>query len=105
MIDRSEVLTIAGERNLRVDMVEKDYILGWMLAGIFAHPALGPAWVFKGGTCLKKCFLETYRLSEDLDFTVEDAGQLDEGVLADAFQGIADWRYDQSGIDISSQRP
>lgn len=30
-----------------------------------------------GGTCLKKCFLETYRLSEDLDFTVEDAGQLD----------------------------
>ncbi len=105
MIDRSEVLTIAGERNLRVDMVEKDYVLGWMLAGIFAHPALGPAWVFKGGTCLKKCFLETYRLSEDLDFTVEDTSQLDEGVLADAFQEIADWMYDQSGIDISSQRP
>ncbi len=105
MIDRSEVLTIAGERNLRVDMIEKDYVLGWMLAGIFAHPALGPAWVFKGGTCLKKCFLETYRLSEDLDFTVEDTSQLDEGVLADAFQEIADWMYDQSGIDISSQRP
>ena len=56
MIDRSEVLTIAGERDLRVDMIEKDYVLGWMLAGIFAHPVLGPAWVFKGGTCLKKCF-------------------------------------------------
>ena len=44
-------------------MIEKDYVLDWMLAGIFAHPTLGPAWVFKGGTCLKKCFLETYRLS------------------------------------------
>ena len=105
MIDRSEVLTIAGERDLRVDMIEKDYVLGWMLAGIFAHPVLGPAWVFKGGTCLKKCFVETYRLSEDLDFTVENAGLLDGRILADAFQGIADWMYDHSGIDISAQSP
>ena len=105
MIDRSEVLTIAGERDLRVDMIEKDYVLGWMLAGIFAHPVLGPAWVFKGGTCLKKCFVETYRLSEDLDFTVEDASLLDGRILADVFQGIADWMYDHSGIDISTQSP
>ena len=105
MIDRGEVLTIAGERDLRVDIIEKDYVLGWMLAGIFAHPILGPAWVFKGGTCFKKCFLETYRLSEDLDFTVEDAGQLHGGFLADAFREIADWVYDHSGIDISIQRP
>jgi len=27
-------------------------------------------WVFKGGTCLKKCYFETYRFSEDLDFTI-----------------------------------
>ena len=40
MIDRGEVLTIAGERDLRVDIIEKDYVLGWMLAGIFAHPIL-----------------------------------------------------------------
>ena len=105
MIDRAEVLTIAGERDLRVDIIEKDYVLGWMLAGIFAHPVLGPAWVFKGGTCLKKCFIETYRLSEDLDFTVEDAGQLDEGFLVDAFLEIAEWTYDKSGIDFSTQQP
>ena len=105
MIDRSEVLTIAGERDLRVDLIEKDYVLGWMLAGISAHPALGSTWVFKGGTCLKKCFLETYRLSEDLDFTVEDAGQLRGGVLANAFREIGEWIYDHSGIDILSSEP
>ena len=49
MIDRGEVLTIVGERDLRVDMIEKDYVLGWMLSGIFAYPILGSAWVFKGG--------------------------------------------------------
>ena len=27
MIERSEVLTIAGDRDLRVDMIEKDYVL------------------------------------------------------------------------------
>lgn len=34
-----------------------------------AHGELGESWVFKGGTCLKKCYFETYRFSEDLDFT------------------------------------
>ena len=37
--------------------------------GIAGHPVLCNR-VFKGGTCLKKCFFETYRFSEDLDFTV-----------------------------------
>ena len=105
MIDRSELLAIADERGLRVDLVEKDYVLGWMLAGIFDHPVLGSAWVFKGGTCLKKCFLETYRLSEDLDFTVEDDGQLDGRVLTGAFREVAEWMYDHSGIDIAAQSP
>jgi nucleotidyltransferase AbiEii toxin of type IV toxin-antitoxin system len=27
-------------------------------------------WVFKGGTCIKKCYFETYRFSEDLDFSL-----------------------------------
>lgn len=30
--------------------------------------------MFKGGTCLKKCYIETYRFSEDLDFTVLPGG-------------------------------
>ena len=52
--------------------MEKDYVLGWLLMGIGRHPLLR-GWVFKGGTCLKKCFFETYRFSEDLDFTVPQA--------------------------------
>jgi len=72
VVSRQEILEVATQMSLRPDVVEKDYLLGWLLAGIGWHPALGPAWIFKGGTCLKKCFFETYRFSEDLDFTVLD---------------------------------
>ena len=42
--------------------------------------------VFKGGTCIKKCYFETYRFSEDLDFTLQDAEHLDEAFLAGVFE-------------------
>src|SRR4029077_8596931 len=78
MIDRREILEAASTFQLLPNVVEKDYVLGWLLAGINAHSELSESWVFKGGTCLKKCFFETYRFSEDLDFTLRDEAQLDE---------------------------
>lgn len=49
MIDRSEIRAVAGELSLSLDVVEKDYVLGWLLAGIRAHDRLASALVFKGG--------------------------------------------------------
>jgi predicted nucleotidyltransferase component of viral defense system len=60
MIDRQEILEFVGEVGLDPNVVEKDYVLGWMLAGIAQHPRTRDTWVFKGGTCLKKCYFETY---------------------------------------------
>ena len=77
MIDASEIREIASETGLNPYVVEKDYVIGWVLAGIYMHPEICEGWVFKGGTCLKKCFFETYRFSEDLDFTLCDAEHLD----------------------------
>ncbi len=68
MIGKAEIIRIAGQLNLNPHIVEKDYALGWLRAGIFANEKIADSWVFKGGTCLKKCFLETYRFSEDLDY-------------------------------------
>jgi len=70
VIDCRELLAMAANLGLLPNVVEKDYVLGWLLAGIFNHPALTERWVFKGGTCLKTCYFETYRFSEDLDCTV-----------------------------------
>jgi predicted nucleotidyltransferase component of viral defense system len=54
MITKQELLDFSYEFSLEAKMIEKDYILGWLLAGIGHHPALNKQWIFKGGTCLKR---------------------------------------------------
>jgi predicted nucleotidyltransferase component of viral defense system len=51
------------------EVLERDYLLSWMLAGIYQVDALRGVLAFKGGTALKKCYFGDYRFSEDLDFT------------------------------------
>ena len=103
MISKQEILALTAELQLQAHVVEKDYALGWLLAGIAAHPAIGPRWVFKGGTCLKKCYFETYRFSEDLDFTLQDADHLDEAFLANVFEEIGEWVYDACGLQLPTE--
>jgi predicted nucleotidyltransferase component of viral defense system len=86
MIDKREILEAASSFSLLPNVVEKDYVLGWILAGIYAHEELAESWVFKGGTCLKKCYFETYRFSEHLDFTLRSEEQL--GVAKPSFIGL-----------------
>lgn len=100
MIGKPELLGTAVALGLRPDVVEKDYALGWALAGIYAHEELAESWVFKGGTCLKKCYFETYRFSEDLDFTLKDGAHLDEAFLKRAFAQISEWIYEHSGLEF-----
>jgi len=51
------------------EILERDYVLSWLLAGVSDVEALRDTLVFKGGTALKKCFFGDYRFSEDLDFS------------------------------------
>ena len=100
MIDKTEIMDFTREFGLAARVIEKDYVLGWVLAGIFNHSAIGSSWVFKGGTCLKKCFFETYRFSEDLDFTLSESNHLDQEFLVSCFKEIAQWVYNETGIEI-----
>src|SRR5712691_8134356 len=100
MISKQDILDRAVDWGLRPEVVEKDYVLGWLLAGIAAHQQAGRLWVFKGGTCLKKCFFETYRFSEDLDFTLLDSAHVNEAVLRETFAEIGQWVYYESGSEL-----
>ncbi len=42
MISKDELMALAGETGLRPNIVEKDYVLGWVLAGIFNHTEADP---------------------------------------------------------------
>ena len=60
-----------ARKNLGIpwEVLERDYLLSWILAGIAQSDSLRDALIFKGGTALKKCWFGDYRFSEDLDFS------------------------------------
>lgn len=100
MIPQRELAALRAEWILDQGVIEKDYVLGWLLAGIASNAALNRTWVFKGGTCLRKCYYETYRFSEDLDFTVVDGGPEEPDSLMPIFGDIARWVREESGIEL-----
>ncbi len=102
MIAKNEVLRLAKSLNLRPETVEKDYVLSWMLFGVNANQNLREKWMFKGGTSLKKCFFETFRFSEDLDFTLSDPIHFNKQFLLREFHKIADLLYEETGIEFVS---
>ncbi len=100
MIPKAEILELRNEWQLRADVVEKDYALSWLLAGIAAQPELNETWIFKGGTALRKCYYETYRLSEDLDFTIVRGGPEEPAALTPIFNRIGEWLYEACGLEL-----
>ena len=101
MINHEEIKNLVTEWNIREDVIEKDYIIGWVLWGIGQDPDLSNKWIFKGGTCLKKCYLETYRFSEDLDFTVLPDGPIKPEEIIPIINRILLRINEESGINFS----
>lgn len=66
---RMRLLENRNHLKLPWEVLERDYLLSWVLAGISQVKILQDTLIFKGGTALKKCYFGNYRFSEDLDFT------------------------------------
>jgi len=69
MISAAEVARLAHRLGVGDRVIEKDYVLSWLLVAI-AESELRSGLAFKGGTALKRCYYPEYRFSEDLDFTL-----------------------------------
>ncbi len=69
---RTRLQEARGRLGIPWYVLERDYLLSWVLAGIAHVPVLQEKLVFKGGTALKKCYFGDYRFSEDLDFSALD---------------------------------
>ena len=95
LIDRRELLEKARQKALNLMMVEKDYVLGWLLYGMSRDRGL----VFKGGTALSKVYFpKIWRLSEDLDFSLVK-GELKERLKN--VESILDEVRIKSGIEFA----
>ena len=77
---KEEVKRLSTKTQFSPKLLEKDYHLTKILHEI-AKKQIKDL-VFKGGTCLNKCYLGFYRLSEDLDFVLnQDVKKLSKGQI------------------------
>ena len=85
MISQREISQIAFKQHKLDKVIEKDYVIAWLLLGL-ANSTLKESLAFKGGTALKKVYFPDYRYSEDLDFTLLE--NTDELVLLDGVRTL-----------------
>jgi predicted nucleotidyltransferase component of viral defense system len=91
MIPALEIKERARESGVPTSTIERDYAQNWLLS------ALRPInMAFKGGTGIRKVFIENYRFSDDLDFTLLEP--IDAGDLQDAVSDAVVRVRDESGI-------
>lgn len=103
MPDVSQMLRVyAKERGMLLDIVEKDYAIGYLLAAIAETPGLGNQVVLKGGTALKKLYYPDYRFSEDLDYSTLRIGPLtDVGQrMEDAVRRMSDLLFGRGPFEV-----
>lgn len=72
MILKREIEKVAEQKGVARTTIDKDWVLGHFIDAIFSVAECRGNLIFKGGTCLRKCYFEDYRFSEDLDFTAID---------------------------------
>ena len=65
MIRSQEIKEKAREYSVPTSTIERDYAQNWLLKYLY-HPDI----ILKGGTGIKKAYLENYRFSDDLDFSL-----------------------------------
>lgn len=99
MISLLEIRQKAAEWGLRLDAVEKDYVLSCLLWGLFRQPNLVRSLAFKGGTALRKVYFPTYRFSEDLDFTIVES--IEQSELETLLKAALGSVQDASGLRLN----
>ncbi|ADT85231.1 nucleotidyl transferase AbiEii/AbiGii toxin family protein [Thermococcus barophilus] len=83
-----EIKRKSFELGLPISTIEKDYVIGWILYGVW-RSGLWKDLAFKGGTCLKKAYFSDYRFSEDLDYTL--TGKVSEDKLKERLERMLEF--------------
>lgn len=94
MIPDTEIKQKAREKGVPVSTIERDYVQNWLLASLSPLPM-----VLKGGTGIKKVYIENYRFSDDLDFTLNE--KVDKNGLELLIKKAIEKIKEESGINFS----
>src|SRR4051794_2840121 len=96
MIEKAEIKAKAAEFRIHESNVQRDYVFGWVLAGIYSISELRDLLVLKGGNCFRKAYFPLTRFSGDLDFSCQSA--IDPDMLLRELNKVCDFAQEQSGI-------
>jgi predicted nucleotidyltransferase component of viral defense system len=72
MIDKSEIDSKSVELEVHTSNVQRDYVFGWLLYGIYDNlNPLSNMLALKGGNAFRKAYFPNARFSNDLDFSTD----------------------------------
>ncbi len=104
MISRDEIEAKADEFGIHTSNVQRDYVFGWLIAGLYDVSPLKDVLILKGGNALRKGYFPATRFSDDLDFTTTQG--LDADMLVREFNQVCRFAEAASGVkfDIEQNR-
>src|SRR5579862_8804524 len=102
MITKPEIEAKAEEMSIHISNVERDYVFGWTLCGIYSTSPLGKILVLKGGNCFRKAYFPNARFSNDLDFST--AVSVDTTYLTEQFNSVCDFVQERAGVAFDKDR-
>ena len=98
MIIKDEIEQKAKKFQIHEANVQRDYVFGWFLFGVFTISGLKDIIFLKGGNALRKGYFENTRFSPDLDFGIPD--DIDQDILLKEINKICDFIHQQTGVDF-----
>lgn len=102
MIERDEIEAKAREFGIHTSNVQRDYVFGWLVGGVFSESRLRDVLVLKGGNALRKGYFPATRFSDDLDFTT--AQGLAESALVEQFNEVCRFVAARTGVTFDVDR-
>ena len=103
VIDRDEIETTSKLLGVHTSDVQRDYLYGWLLAGVYGdNPLMRDRLILKGGNAFRKGYFVNTRFSGDLDF-VAPAG-LDPGRLLGALNYACRMVQSRTGVEFDLDR-
>jgi len=103
MITSDEIDAVGTELGVGHANVERDYVFGWLLAGLYAQDnPLADQLILKGGNAFRKAYFPHARFSKDLDFSIER--ELDLTQFEEKLRQACEYASAKSGVTFNYGR-
>ncbi|MBU8551934.1 nucleotidyl transferase AbiEii/AbiGii toxin family protein [Streptomyces rochei] len=102
MISRDEINEMGAALGVNAADVQRDYVFGWLLAGLYGESQFADSLVLKGGNAFRKGYFSGTRFSGDLDFATPGAIAPDQ--LLAALNDVCRLVQARTGVSFDLER-